>query len=326
MSERFGHQYDDDAVRDFIRCAIPKNTLKHDEWAKKMWLDWRSSRKSDPESESPPECIYGMKKKDEVDKWVTRFILEVRNANGEEYNPTSLKCLAAAIQRILRSNGYDGPGLMTNGSPVCVALNAKLKHLKSNGIGLEVKRADTINEVDERKLWDKKILDMETSKGLLNCVFFYNGKVLALRGRSEHYNLKIEQFIFKVDSNGTKFVEFWPMIRKNDQGIIKHSKIRKESIKQFDTNNDNSYYKILDKYISCLPVSNGPFYHRPIKEKAGPCYSLQILGINTIGGLLKNMFDDAEINDGRRITNHGLRATSTTTLFEAGFSQRTISL
>jgi hypothetical protein len=39
--------------------------------------------------------------------------------------------------------------------------------------------------------WD--ILDLTTPQGLLNCIFFYNGKNLCLRGGEEHRKLTFSQ-------------------------------------------------------------------------------------------------------------------------------------
>ena len=97
----------------------------------------------------------------------------------------------------------------------------------------------------------------------INAAFFYNGKVLALRGREEHRNLRLEQFRFKVTTDGKRYIEFWPIARKNLQGDAQHTKIRPECIKQFDSDASNSYYKIIKKYIEALGKNEGSFYWKP---------------------------------------------------------------
>ena len=45
-----------------------------------------------------------------------------------------------------------------------------------------------------------------------------------------------------------------------------------------------------------------------------------------MGTKLKDLFKEAGIEDDRNITNHGLRVTSATTMFDSGFDSRSISM
>ena len=54
--------------------------------------------------------------------------------------------------------------------------------LNSDGIGADVKKTQPITTNDEDKLWEEGVLATDTPTDLLNCVFFYNGKNLCLRG------------------------------------------------------------------------------------------------------------------------------------------------
>uniref|UniRef100_T1JSK9 ZMYM2-like/QRICH1 C-terminal domain-containing protein n=1 Tax=Tetranychus urticae TaxID=32264 RepID=T1JSK9_TETUR len=300
---RFADPVSDSYISDFVESVKPQNTKRHEDWVKNLWFEWSCNREKLTDHEKPPSTVAELQIENCYD-WVKKFIVEVRASDGKEYGPTSIKCIAAALYRLMKAKGFKGPSFLSRNSPVLPVVDAKLKTLKAKGVGLEVKRADVIEVADEVKLWSSGVLNMDTSQGLLNAVFFYNGKVLALRGRSEHYNLQIEQFNFKVDGEGKFYVEFWPLVRKTNQGTTKHSKIRSECLKQFDTQAKNS----------------------AISGKDGPKYGLQVVGINTIGSMLKKMFGEAGIVDDRVISNHGLRATAATTMFESGFSQRTISI
>uniref|UniRef100_T1KN90 ZMYM2-like/QRICH1 C-terminal domain-containing protein n=1 Tax=Tetranychus urticae TaxID=32264 RepID=T1KN90_TETUR len=328
IESRYGDIFNENDVVEYVESAKPTNTKRHEDWVVKLWSDWAEHRLKNNAAESIglPTKLELVVNCEHIINWVIKFILEIKNNEGKDYTPTSIKCIAAALYRYLKARGYKGVSFLSRHSPVCSVIDAKLKKLKASGIGLQVKRADCVQISDEAKLWDENVLNMSTSHGLLNAVFFYNGKVLALRGRSEHKDLQIEQFQLKNDGDGKNYVEFWPLVRKTAQGSVKHSKIRSEAIKQFDTTNNNSYYKLIKLYLSKLPVQSGPFYRRPITGKSEPRYSIQLVGINTIGTMLKKMFNEAGIVDDRVISNHGLRATAATTLFEAGFSQRTISV
>ena len=58
----------------------------------------------------------------------------------------------------------------------------EIRRLNQKGIGAEAKHIEAISKDDEAILWDSNVLDITTPAGLLNCVFFYNGKNLCLRG------------------------------------------------------------------------------------------------------------------------------------------------
>ena len=57
------------------------------------------------------------------------------------------------------------------------ALNCRLH---AEGIGCSGKKTVALTDTDEEKLWESAVLNSETPQGLLNCVFFANGKNLIL--------------------------------------------------------------------------------------------------------------------------------------------------
>jgi len=58
--------------------------------------------------------------------------------------------------------------------------------LCKEGVGADSKQTATITVEEENLLWSKGVLDSRTPKGLLNAVFFYNGKNFTLRGGQAH--------------------------------------------------------------------------------------------------------------------------------------------
>ena len=51
---------------------------------------------------------------------------------------------------------------------------------------------------DKERLWTSRVLNPDTPQGLLNCIFFLNGKNFCLRGGIEHRELKLSQFSREV--------------------------------------------------------------------------------------------------------------------------------
>ncbi len=67
------------------------------------------------------------------------------------------------------------------------------RELREDGVGSSSKTTDPITKVDEQLLWSSRELDPSTPIGLLNAVFFLNGKNFVLRGGAEHRLLKVSQ-------------------------------------------------------------------------------------------------------------------------------------
>lgn len=331
LNDRFNHKTSEDEIKNIVKSSKPKNTMKQEIWAVKIWRDWATCKNMEQMTQYSdhlplPILLHENMCFDKFIHWLPFFIMEVKNKDGNSYSPETLKQIIASLYRHLKDNcNYNGVSFLDKKSNVYKVLEAKMKSMKKQGLGLEVKRADIVTKEDEEQLWSAKVFDLETSKGLFNAVFFYTGKVLALRGREEHRALQIEQFNI-VDSNGSVYLKFWPILRKNDHDKVLYQQMRKDPIIHYDDpDNCLSYVKIVKKYLDCLPEKQGPFYRRPLEASSGIAYSRQPVGINTLSNMLKNLFQQANIDiTNRNISNHGLRATSATELLQCGFEIPTI--
>ena len=85
---------------------------------------------------------------------------------------------------------------------------------------------------------------------------------------------------------------------------------------------------LLDKYFSKLPESakeKDTFYLRPVTKvptnEAAPRYSCVPVGKNQLSRMVKDMCSEANIG---KKTNHSLRASGITSLFQAGVSEKVI--
>jgi len=66
--------------------------------------------------------------------------------------------------------------------PLKNACDAIYKHLHSKGIGVDTKAATPLlSTTEEDILWEKRVLSLDNPTGLLNEVFFKNGKNFWLR-------------------------------------------------------------------------------------------------------------------------------------------------
>ena len=85
--------------------------------------------------------------------------------------------------------------------------------------------------------------------------------------------------------------------------------------------------KLLDFYIKKLPENPPGFYLRPLErapeDPLKPWYAKVKVGVNTLKGFLPEISEKAGI--GVRYTNHSLRATAVTRMYENGVPEKIIS-
>ena len=84
---------------------IPENTRRSTKWAVKVWQKWAEFRQDTIETmmgmyktiRSLSECTPV-----ELDFWLSRFIVEVRNENGDSYPASTLYSLACGLNRHIK--------------------------------------------------------------------------------------------------------------------------------------------------------------------------------------------------------------------------------
>jgi hypothetical protein len=248
--ERFGNVVTSDDVDKFIDDNIPAKTKKQTDWAFSVYHQWCAVRK-EPLSlaEMPVEIM---------EEQLCRFIVEARREDGGEYPPKTLYALVAGLQRFVRSKGRRDISFLSNEdlnfTRLRLTLDAKMKNLTSMGVGCISKQAEPISEVNEQRLWDKGILTVDTSEGLLYVVFFYNCKLFGLRGGDEHRNLMREQFIIASDHGG-QYLRFMGRASKNVQGGLAQKSISVKDLKIYAKSHESKrcIVRIYNSYFGFIP-------------------------------------------------------------------------
>lgn len=105
-------------------------------------------------------------------KWLCKFVVEVRKADGSEYTPRSIYLLLVGLQRSIRSSPKEEINIFSDPQfqelkKVCDAI---FKKLHSEGIGSTKKSASVLGPEEEKKLWDTGVLNLSTPVGLLRAV------------------------------------------------------------------------------------------------------------------------------------------------------------
>ena len=190
-----------------------------------------------------------------------------------------------------------------------------------------------ISSSEEELLWEKGILGIDSPAALLNAVFYGNGKVLCLSGGRKHWGLKLSQFEFgdEKDANGevTSYVVYSENGSKNRSGSYK-DKTPNKIVKHYadPALKEHCYVFLLRLYFSKLPpkaFEKDVFYLKPKSSVSGDgliWFDLVSVGRNTLAKFVKTMCSQVGILGHK--TNHSLRATGTTRMFEAGVSDKII--
>ena len=253
-----------------ISGRIPNNTARNTNWGANTWQAWASARNTARQLGQPLIPLgYELAAIDptSLNQFLCLFVLEVRNKDGDLYPKDSLYNLCAALARYFKEdlgrpdlNFMNSNNAHFNRFKQC--LDSLMKYVTELGIGSVKKQAKPISIEQERALWKKNILSMNTALGLSRVVYFYNCKVFGIRARDEHRNLQLEQYSFGNDGAG-KYVMFKEYDRKYVSGGFNQQKVYLKAIKQYDNEQSLSVYKVFKRYFIYVGQS-GIFYRRPL--------------------------------------------------------------
>ena len=118
-------------------------------------------------------------------------------------------------------------------------------------------------------------------------------------------------------------------VSKNYQGGLAELRIENKIVPIYSTSKDHCHVQILDAYIKKLPnevKERKKIYARPLTKLPlnpdEPWFAAVPLGKNGLSTMLKDMCIEADIKGHK--TNHSLRATGASELFEAGVPEKII--
>ena len=178
------------AVEEAKQAAIPKETKKDTAWCAKIWNDWSSQRNSSSASGEHVPDIANMEIT-QLQRWMSRFVLEIRKKDGTPYPPESIYHIVCGIMRFVRLNGKPEVDFFRDQAfaEFRTVLDAEMKRLKAAGIGSRAHKAEPLTPEEEEMLWEKGVLGDHSPQALLNTVFYQNDANFALRSGNEHRQL-----------------------------------------------------------------------------------------------------------------------------------------
>ena len=327
-STRYAPPKTEREIQDAIQSTVPQKTRDHTKYCYKVFYEWSVSRQ-----EATGEAI-GMicdMTDGEIEHWMTRFVLEVRKKDGKEYAPNTLHHITAGIMRHLRWNGRPDIDFFRDArfAKFRQSLDSEMKRIQSLGIGTKKKQAEVLTEEEEELLWTEGLLGGATPQSLVDTVQFYCGMYFALRSGREHRQLRNSPCqIELIEKPGKRpYLVYREDLSKNHQGGLKGRKVTPKVVEHYSNteNPDRCFVALFKKYRELCPedpVDNG-FYLQPSHSPTDTCwYTRQPQGKTTLNNLVPRLCKLAGIEGYK--TNHSLRATAATRLYQSGADEQQI--
>ena len=305
-------------------------------WAVNLFKEWQTNRNEQALNPakamdiSPITVTLEEMTVDEINYTVSRFICEVRKANGTEYPADTLYSLVMCIQLYMDHIGKNYKFL--NDESFIQIKNTLDNVMKANSRNPEIKprkQAQIITVAEEDALWDNGVLGSDTPKTLLHTMVYVNGLNFALRGGIEQRNLRAgptSQLSVGSNEEG-RFLCYRQDVSKTNQGGLQHRNVSPKIVLAFENleNPERCIVRLYEKYISHLPenTTNTAFYLRPLDKPRGHVwFGAQSVGRHKLDTVVAEICKDGNLLGYR--TNHSLRASAATRMFDAEVDEQLI--
>ena len=311
---------------------IPENTSKSTQWALATFEQWKEARNANCPEDPVPEDLLTCTDTTILNKNLSRFAVEAPKGNGREYPPSTIHQLLCGLLRHMRDTCSDCPNFLNKKDcrfkELHHTLDAHFHNLHATGVGRQVRHAEPFTKEDEAKLWASGALGINNPQSLQNAALFIVGKMFCLRGGEEHHALKISQITRMQDPDRYTYHE---TVSKNRNGSFKLLHVHNKVVPVFACPEAGVKcpVTILDKYFAKLPpqaFEKYIFYVRPLQQVPTdpnhPWYSGVPIGKHTLNDKVKSICRQAAITGHK--TNHSLRATGVTQMFESGAPEKLI--
>ena len=236
--ERFSNPVTEEDILKNIVGSIPVSTRKTTEWSVKTWREWAENRQSKCPTEVVPELE--IITNEQLNHWLSRFVIEVRNQQGDYYRGGTLYSLCSGIQRFVQEKRTGS----ARNDPVDIykdstfsffrsSFDSILKQLHHKGIGTKTKQAEVISENVEDRLWNEGSLGDDTPQKLLDSLIFCFGLNLALRSGKEHRQLRPDMLELIETLDSISYLLYTESGSKNRSGGLQDRKVMNKSVKIF---------------------------------------------------------------------------------------------
>lgn len=306
--------------------AQAKNTKRATEWGLKKFFTWSDKRKIsvDLKTIAPKE----------LNEVLRKFYAEVKTEKGQPLSPSALTGIRAAIHRHITSAPLSRNVNILQDSYFMSAnkmFEAKAK-LFTKENNKKPKHKQSIDSGDMEKL-NKYFLEGQNKDGvwkdpekLTEFVWFSLCYHFGRRGREGWRELTKDSFEIKTDDVGARCVkEKLTEQTKNHQGGSRQSDQLYDDVRMYETSNALDPVAAFEFYLSKTHPQCEVLFQTPNKQATSGInywYKKEPLGKNTISKMMERISVKAELSE--RYTNHCVRASTITKLYQGGVDAKKI--
>ena len=328
---RFSSPHSPTSMEKICEGYVPKNTSKSTSWALRVFRTWREQR-NEHEDDKCPETLLEEPQVELLNFWLSRFVMEARREDGKPYPPSSINNILSGLYRFSKTcvpKGMVCPNFMNRKDPLfrdlTGAIQVRYRELRESGVGAMVRHAPVVTVEEEDRLWQSKVIGDHSPLALLSAIFFYVGKTFCIRGGDEQRLLKRSQFVRSYNPDCYTYTENGS---KNHAGINFREANKVVPVYSNVKARPRCLVYLLDLYFKKFPsraTEMDLFYLRPKKSvstSTSEWYDCAPIGRDKLKVFLNTMCSEAGIHEKK--TNHSLRATGASALFNAGVPEKLI--
>lgn len=326
----------DTIIEKSISDNLPAGTKKRNNWALTLYSKWQNQREitnaDDANIQLPDKDNLTVVNTKVIDYWLAKFIFEIRRQDGCRYPRNTLISLVAGFNAyFLMNKRFINLFKDEAFHHFREVLDVACRESSKSGANCSVRQAEPISFEEEELLWSRGYLGDKDPKTLVNTLVYLNGLHFALRSGQEHRSLTVDQIKIIEPTTENKYyvLHYTETVSKTNNGGLKHREIEPKKVKHIDINSvensSRSHSLLLIKYFGLRPAnSSNVFYLTPLRKTdlSGNCYKTTPLGHNPLAAVVKNMCSECGIVGHK--TNHSLRATCATRLYEKGVDEQVI--
>ena len=331
---RFHVPLDEQSMEKLGRKRFSEETNKKVPWVRRMFKDWKLFRNSDPtllDVKCDLEDVTSFTREEFINT-ITRFLTEVKKLDGTDFPGKTLYDIVICLQFHLESAGLAWK-LLSNDEFIQIryTLDNLMKDRTARGIGVNVRKAQILNQFDEDLLWSLGLLGSHSPSVLLDTIVFIVGKGCAFRTGKEHRALCSppfsSQFQFVHDNEGQVFLRYSEEAGfKTNKGGLKHRKVEPKVVDVYPIEDINKCpVRLFLKYLSKLPTDRkcSALYLQPRRKFTETSwYFDKAVGANKLRDTVKEICKKAGLPG--FFTNHSLRSTCATTLYHCNVDEQVI--
>lgn len=320
--QRFGFA-SETTIEQLKNYSKNSNTVRSTSFWLNVWKTWCEEKNIvNKIEENEPE---------KLNKLLETFYAEVKNKNGEDYEPDSLRVMMAALDRHLNEKGYKFSIIKDREFHSSKqVLEGKARQLRQSGMGKRPNKARSLTREEEEVLWEAEKFGTKTPDALICTLWWVLTQFFGLRGRQEHHGMKMEDFQLCTNDDGVEFVQFTEGPTKTRQGGL-NSRKRDFQPRMFTVGGERCPVAIFKQFVERRPPNmkfSGPFYlsiKRNRRSNDNTWFKCQPMGVNSISDMMKTIVAGTSLEESeKRFTNHSARKTTVSKLKKANVERSDI--